>query len=311
MGKKGGACEWEATTARRLNADLIVCAQRVNMKEWERTSSLSSFYTSSSLVIATEDGRNMSEEEGSCLGTVFSGVPSSSNTSKSSSSSKNNKSSSPIINWSSPKYWPFMAAALNNVRDLESSNEEDPSPGDLMAKAVPRSTLQNAVNMLGDKAITLENYFPLFLHSLLSHELVFVFQDITWKRDKGNNSVLREDTIQLIVDLGGASSDKQAENGLDYLTRMGRIDKVNRNGRFVSAQATTTERSQINVAQQYRRHFLIESEWKEMCCKNLPPALFEKFFPRFMKNLDKTCMMCSDGVLKVMGNKYQNQDKNV
>ena len=34
LGKKGGTFEWEATVTRRLNADLIVCAQRVNMKEW-------------------------------------------------------------------------------------------------------------------------------------------------------------------------------------------------------------------------------------------------------------------------------------
>ena len=53
LGKKGGTFEWEATVTRRLNADLIVCAQGVNMKEWEVTSSLSSFNTSSSVGIAT------------------------------------------------------------------------------------------------------------------------------------------------------------------------------------------------------------------------------------------------------------------
>ena len=34
LGKKGGTFEWEATVTSRVNADLIVCAQRVNMKEW-------------------------------------------------------------------------------------------------------------------------------------------------------------------------------------------------------------------------------------------------------------------------------------
>ena len=111
VGNKGGTYEWEVTAARRLNADLISCAQRVNMKEWEVKSSLSSFDTLSSVGIATEDGRNISEEEGSFLGTVVSDVPSSSNSSKSS------KISSPRINWSSPKYLPYMAAYLNNTRE--------------------------------------------------------------------------------------------------------------------------------------------------------------------------------------------------
>ena len=53
VGKKGGTGEWEETAERRLNAYLIVCAQRVNMKEWEVTSSFSSLDTLSLVVIAT------------------------------------------------------------------------------------------------------------------------------------------------------------------------------------------------------------------------------------------------------------------
>ena len=49
-----------------------------------------------------------------------------------------------------------------------------------------------------------------------------------------------------------------------------------------------------------------------MCSKNLPPALFEKLFLPFMKKLDDNCFMCSDGVLKVIGNGDQKQlDKNL
>ena len=79
-----------------------------------------------------------------------------------------------------------------------------------------------------------------------------MLQNIIWKREERNNRVLSKETIQLIADLGGASSDKQAENHLDYLISMVRLDKLKRNGRVVAAQATTTERSQINVAQQHR-----------------------------------------------------------
>ena len=89
------------------------------------------------------------------MGTVVSDVPSSSNSSKSISSSKNTKRSMPIINWLYQKYWPYMAAALKKSREPEPSKEEDPSLGDFLAKTVPRSTLQNAVKNLGNKAITL------------------------------------------------------------------------------------------------------------------------------------------------------------
>ena len=115
----------------------------------------------------------------------------------------------------------------------------------------------------------------------------------------------------MIVDLGGASSDKQPENHLEYLIRMAQIDKLKRNGRVVAAQAKTTEIYQINVEQKYRWHCLIESEWNELCFKNLPPDIFEKLFPHFMRNLDDTCMMCSNGVMKVMGDIDRNQDKNI
>ena len=46
--------------------------------------------------------------------------------------------------------------------------------------------------------------------------------------------------------------------------------------------------------------------------QKLTPALFEKLFPHFIQNLDETCLMCSDGVLKVIGDGDQkHHDKNV
>ena len=61
--------------------------------------------------------------------------------------------------------------------------------------------------------------------SLLPQEMVLFIQDIIRKRDEGNNSISRKETIQLIVDLGGVCSDNQADNHPDYLIRMGRLDE--------------------------------------------------------------------------------------
>ena len=61
--RRGGAGEWEASAERRLNTDIIVCDQKVSNKEWEVTP-LSSFSASSSMSIATEDGKKYFDEEG-------------------------------------------------------------------------------------------------------------------------------------------------------------------------------------------------------------------------------------------------------
>ena len=46
--------------------------------------------------------------------------------------------------------------------------------------------------------------------------------------------------------------------------------------------------------------------------KNLSPAPFEKFFPHFIQNLEETCLVCSDSVLKVIGDGYwKHHDMNV
>ena len=202
--------------------------------------------------ITTEDGRNYLEEEGSCLGTVVSNAPfsrsrkisisSKSDDSKSSSRirSKNSSSSNNRIYWASPKYWPYLAAAINNTRSPDLSKDNYPRFGDLMVETITRQTVKNALKRLGKKPITLENVFPILKRSLLSQEMVIFIQDIIGKSNEGNGSVLRKEKIQLIVDLCGACSDKQVENHLEYLISVGRLNKLNMNGRVVATQGKTT-----------------------------------------------------------------------
>ena len=169
-----------------------------------------------------------------------------------------------------------------------------------MAETVPRQTVQNSLNRLGNKPIALGNGFPILKRSMLHQDMVLFIQDITCKREDCNIGLQKKEKIQFIVDLGEACSDKQAENCLEYLIRMGRLVKLKRNERVVGTHGTTTDTSQIPVAQKYCSHCLIESEWKKMCLKNLLPAHFGKFFPHLKHNLDVTCLMCSDSVLKVI-----------
>ena len=87
---------------------------------------------------------------------------------------------------------------------------------------------------------------------------------------------------------------------------------LKRNGRIVSAQATTTERCQINNNQQLRWHFLIETEWEHLRNVNTPTELFVTLHPHFQLNIDETCFMCSEGSLKIIGDaERKRHDKNV
>ena len=74
-------------------------------------------------------------------------------------------------------------------------------------------------------------------------------EDIIIKRDTANLGMSRKEVIQVISELGQAKSFVQAENHLDYLIRAKRLTHLKRLGRVDSAQATTTERSQICVSQ--------------------------------------------------------------
>ena len=78
-----------------------------------------------------------------------------------------------------------------------------------------------------------------------------------------------------------------------------------------SVQATTTERSQISVSQQYRWHMIIEVEWEDMRRTNSPCDIFICYAHYFQLNLDETCFLYNEGELKIIGNKDKpRHDKN-
>ena len=98
---------------------------------------------------------------------------------------------------------------------------------------------------------------------------------------------------------------------MDYLIRAKRLTHLKMLGRVVSAQATTTERSQICVSQQYRWHMMIEAEWGDMRRTNSPCDIFIRYAHCFQLNLDETCFLCNEGELKIIGdNDKPCHDKN-
>ena len=134
---------------------------------------------------------------------------------------------------------------------------------------VPKQTVLNVLQRIGRKPITYENVFSDKKRAFLSNLQVKYMENIIIKRYTANLGMSRKEVIQFISELGKAKSFVQADNHLDSIIWSKRLTHLKRLGRVVSAQATTTERSQISMSQQYRWHTMIEAEWEDMRSEKL------------------------------------------
>ena len=125
-------------------------------------------------------------------------------------------------------------------------------------------TVTNCLQRIGRRPITFENFSPPGNQALLSHNKVKYVEDIIVTLDTNNLGMSRWEVIQTISDIGQASYYVQAENHLDYLIWEKRLPNMKRGGRMAKSHATTTERSQMCVSQQYRSHMMIEAEWEDL-----------------------------------------------
>ena len=214
-----------------------------------------------------------------------------------------------LIDWSHPEYFDLLVQTINEKRRLGKLFVHPPIGPDGIF--VPHTTLYNVLRRLDGREATLQNCFPQKKNSFLSSADIIVLQDIVRKRDRQNTGVTRKEAIQIIIDLGQARSYKSAENHLDYLIRANKLMHLKRHGRIVSAQGTTSERCQINKEQQLRWHYLIESEWRFLRATNQPTEHYLEVQKHFQLNLDESCFLCSEGVLKILGDAYRKRhDKN-
>jgi hypothetical protein len=93
----------------------------------------------------------------------------------------------------------------------------------------------------------------------------------------------------------------QAKNHLNYLIRNKRFKHLKGGGRVVTAQATTTKRSQMCVESQMRWFALIESVNEQLHAANLPAPAYSEVEAHFWLNLDETSVMCNAGNLRIIG----------
>ena len=216
------------------------------------------------------------------------------------------------IQWHRPEYFPILQRTIIKKRSEGKLFNQHENILNEARTIVPEGTLRDVMKRLGNKEPTLANCFHQQQNALLSNESIDLLQDIICKRDQTNSGVSRAEAITIIVDLGQAKCRKSAENHLDYLIRKKKLPRFKRNGRIITAQATTSERCQINTKQQFRWHFLIESEWAHLRTVNQPTDAFRPVHAHFQVNIDETCFMCCDGVLRILGDgEKKHHDKNL
>ena len=88
---------------------------------------------------------------------------------------------------------------------------------------------------------------------------------------------------------------------MEYLIPLKWLTYLKRLRQLVTAQATTTEQSQICVSQQYRWQMMIEAKWEDLRRTNSPCDIFICYAHYFQLNLDKNCFLCNEGELRIIG----------
>ena len=105
---------------------------------------------------------------------------------------------------------------------------------------VPQQTVTNSLQRIVSKPIAYKNAFPPRKQALLLQRQLKCVEDIIVTRYMANLGVTRREVIQTISDIGQASSFVQDVNHLDYLIWYNCLPNMERHGRVIKYQATTT-----------------------------------------------------------------------
>ena len=183
--------------------------------------------------------------------------------------------------------------------------------------AIPRSTLHSVQQRIVKKVTRVTTTSILLSDgraekSLTNEDDQREIAEIIRCRDMNNNGISRNDAITLIMDWTHCNDRVKAKNHFAYLVQKKKLPDLKRGGRVVTAQKTTTKRGQITIEQQVRWHGVVESMLNDLDSTNLPADAFHPLKPHFICNVDETCIMGSEGTLKIIGDgKRRKHNKNV
>ena len=126
-------------------------------------------------------------------------------------------------------------------------------------------------------------------------------QELITLRDLNNNGMSRGEIIGIIQTITGASF-KKAEQHWYYFRKAKLFPKLNNNGAFQTAQATTTNRSDVTTEKVLLWHGTVEDALEEMDRQNSWHSDWEGIkesnkIDSFWGNMDKKNMSAAEGKL--------------
>ena len=158
-------------------------------------------------------------------------------------------------NWGAPANLARLSKAMDDWRDKTgpflSDMPEMARHSFAKCVGIPNSVLHKYMHADLTKRTTLGSHAgrPSLLKPLVQSFVVDVLQ----RRDRGNEGLTNQDAASMIVDLEPALTTKQASEILRRSIRPKFSDVLTN---IIKAQASTTKRSAITVAQQYRWHMV-------------------------------------------------------
>ena len=157
-------------------------------------------------------------------------------------------------------------------------------------------------------------------NSLTTAEDRQFLQSLVLARDNRNCGVSRKEIVSIIAEIKSVGY-TTAENHYDYLIRSKQLCQLKNNGRVVSAQPTTTNRTAVTTEKLLRTYSTQEQAWAMQDELNgwdraqmTPAQLKEHKHVRDAHtcNLDESCMMASEGIVRIIGSKAKKKhEKNI
>jgi hypothetical protein len=174
--------------------------------------------------------------------------------------------------------------------------------------SVPRTTIIYYQDLMTATGKSIGEFIPAYGCPLITEPEGKFLVDAIRQRYIFNCGMSRKEIIGVIQGMTGKHF-KNCENHYDSLIRQKRLPEHTKGGRVVTAQAITSNRTEVTIHQQSRWHNLIDSVWEDLRrlnknadgCELYPFVDFDMLHPYFQLNCDETSMLANLSGLKVIG----------
>lgn len=143
--------------------------------------------------------------------------------------------------------------------------------------------------------------------SLVDEQTAQTIVDTVRRRDRGNDGMSQKQVVDTLQELIPGLTRSQADNTFRRTIRPAHKDELTG---IVKAQATTTKRTAITVRQQHRWHLLMDDAIARLHERNTGHCLvtgkpFSEVAHYFLVGGDETCLLASDGEVRIIGDKQK------